>query len=209
MNPHEPHDPPELAIARQCTATSKRSGLRCRKSAMNERTVCLAHGGRTPRGVASPHLKHGRHSKLLHFRAPPTGKSRISDVPSDRICGAKTRAGSPCKNWGQRGSGRCRMHGGKSLYSIASPSFKHGWYSRYQPWVSLRRQEEERERRDRWVAARMKEIRAQRAEIEARAMAWREKNQIDWERVGPEIMGADWVFIDEIDASGEPDDISE
>lgn len=78
------------------------------------------------------------------------------------------------------------MHGGKSLYSIASPSFKHGWYSRYQPWVSLRRQEEERERRERWAAAVMKEIRAQRAEMEAQRLAEREKNwiDIDWECIG-------------------------
>lgn len=209
MNSRETHDPPGTTISRQCIAESKRSGVRCRKSAMKERTVCLAHGGRTPRGVASPHLKHGRHSKLLHFRAPPTGKSRISDVPSDRVCGAKTRAGTPCKNWGQRGTGRCRMHGGKSFYSIASPSFKHGWYSRYQPWVSLRRQEEERVRRDRWVAARMEEIRAQRAEQEARKQAQRDKERINWAEVGPTIMSAYVGLTDEHEAPSEPDETAE
>ena len=29
-------------------------------------------------------------------------------------CGAKTRAGTPCKNPAVRGKARCRMHGGKS-----------------------------------------------------------------------------------------------
>jgi len=32
---------------------------------MRGRTVCLANGGRTPRGVASPHFKTGRHSRSL------------------------------------------------------------------------------------------------------------------------------------------------
>lgn len=30
---------------------------------MRGRIVCLAHGGRTPRGVASPHFKTGHHSR--------------------------------------------------------------------------------------------------------------------------------------------------
>jgi translation elongation factor EF-G len=32
---------------------------------MKGRTVCLAHGGRTPRGVASPNFKTGRYSRSL------------------------------------------------------------------------------------------------------------------------------------------------
>lgn len=40
-------------------------------------------------------------------------------------CGAKTRAGSPCPNPAME-NGRCRMHGGKSLSGIASPTFVHG-----------------------------------------------------------------------------------
>ncbi len=209
MSSYETHDSPKMVIPRQCTATSKRTGERCRKSAMLGRTVCLAHGGRTPRGVASPHFKHGRHSKQLPFRPPPTGNTRISEVPSDRLCGAKTRAGTPCKNWGIRWNGRCRMHGGRSPGSIGSPSFKHGWYSRYQPWVNLRRQEEERVRRDRWVAARMEEIRSQRAEREARKQARRDKKRIDWVKVGPGIMSAFSGLTDEHKAPREPDDTAE
>jgi hypothetical protein len=32
---------------------------------MRGRSVCLAHGGRTPRGAASPHFKTGRYSRSL------------------------------------------------------------------------------------------------------------------------------------------------
>jgi hypothetical protein len=98
------------------------------------------------------------------------------------------------------------MHGGHSPKSIGSPSFKHGWYSQYQPWVGVRRQVEEGIRRDRWVAARMEEKRVQRAEREAREQARRDKERIDWAKVGPVIMSAFAGLTDEHEASGEPDD---
>lgn len=63
LRPHGSTDRDE--ITRQCTATSKRSGKRCRKPAMRGRAVCLAHGGRTPRGVESPHFQHGRYSRSM------------------------------------------------------------------------------------------------------------------------------------------------
>ncbi len=34
--------------------------------------------------------------------------------PAKQVCGARTRAGTPCKNWPIRGRSRCRLHGGKS-----------------------------------------------------------------------------------------------
>ncbi len=51
-------------------------------------------------------------------------------------CGAKTRAGSPCKNAGMP-NGRCRLHGGKSTgpktvagrRACARARTKHGRYS--------------------------------------------------------------------------------
>lgn len=52
----------------QCTATSKRSGERCRRAALTGRTVCYMHGGKTPRGIAHPNTTHGRHSKDLPTR---------------------------------------------------------------------------------------------------------------------------------------------
>lgn len=52
----------------QCTATSKRSGEQCKKMATIGSTKCAMHGGKTPRGIASPHLKHGKYSKVLPAR---------------------------------------------------------------------------------------------------------------------------------------------
>jgi hypothetical protein len=43
-------------------------------------------------------------------------------------CGAKNRNGAACHNWALP-SGRCRMHGGKSLSGIASPRLSSGKYS--------------------------------------------------------------------------------
>lgn len=54
----------------------------------------------------------------------------LTDVPADRRCGARTRAGPPCRNWGILPAGRCRLHGGKSYRGIASPRYRHGFYSR-------------------------------------------------------------------------------
>jgi hypothetical protein len=45
-------------------------------------------------------------------------------------CGARTRAGGYCKNAPIGDTGRCRMHGGKSLSGIAHPNYKHGKYSK-------------------------------------------------------------------------------
>ncbi len=50
----------------------------------------------------------------------------------NKLCGAKTRSGGTCKNRAMP-NGRCRMHGGKSLGGIASPTYKHGRYSKYLP----------------------------------------------------------------------------
>ena len=65
MDNHRPLGSNKTSITRQCTAKSKRSGEQCRKPAMKGRTVCLAHGGRTPRGVASPNFTTGRYSRSL------------------------------------------------------------------------------------------------------------------------------------------------
>lgn len=52
--------------------------------------------------------------------------------PESRICGAKRRNGEPCQGK-PMGNGRCRIHGGLSLKGMASPSWKHGKFSRYAP----------------------------------------------------------------------------
>lgn len=63
----------------QCTATSKRSGERCRDHAMKGKSVCFHHGGKSLRGVASPTLKHGGYSIDLPTRLQSTYLATESD----------------------------------------------------------------------------------------------------------------------------------
>ncbi len=83
--------------------------------------------------------------------------SNLQTVPEERRCNAKTRAGPPCKNWGMR-NGRCRMHGGKSYGGIASPQFKHGWYSTDPIYRYLRLRIERRERQVRRLRKQLEEL---------------------------------------------------
>lgn len=55
-----------------------------------------------------------------------------ADENGRRICGAKTRQGTPCQN-SPMANGRCRMHGGNAARGAALPQFKHGRYSKYLP----------------------------------------------------------------------------
>lgn len=79
MDDQQPHGSNDEAITRQCEATSKRSGKRCRKHAMRGRNVCLAHGGKTPRGTASPHFKTGRYSRSLPGRLVAAYEEAFND----------------------------------------------------------------------------------------------------------------------------------
>jgi hypothetical protein len=79
MDNRQPLGSTDEAITRQCEATSKRSGERCRKHAMRGRNVCLAHGGKTPRGAASPHFKTGRYSRSLPGRLVAAYEEALSD----------------------------------------------------------------------------------------------------------------------------------
>lgn len=45
------------------------------------------------------------------------------------FCGAKTRSGTPCKNW-PMANGRCRLHGGMSLSGKQHGRYKHGLYTK-------------------------------------------------------------------------------
>lgn len=63
----------------QCKAKSKRSGEQCKKSAVEGYEVCEIHGGKTPRGIASPHFKHGRYSKDIPARLAERYLEAISD----------------------------------------------------------------------------------------------------------------------------------
>ena len=52
----------------RCTAVSKRSGEHCRRAPTPGRSVCYYHGSKSPRGIASPNLTHGRYSQALPGR---------------------------------------------------------------------------------------------------------------------------------------------
>jgi hypothetical protein len=51
---------PELSP--QCGAKTRQGG-RCRNRPMINRQRCRMHGGASPRGLASPHFKHGRYTR--------------------------------------------------------------------------------------------------------------------------------------------------
>lgn len=50
-----------------------------------------------------------------------------------KICGAKTRKGTPCQRPPVPGRTRCKLHGGATLRGEESGTFKHGRYSKYMP----------------------------------------------------------------------------
>lgn len=102
----------------------------------------------------------------------------LMNVPEHRRCGAKTRDGDPCKNWGIPPSGRCRMHGGRSLRWFASPRWVHGQFSRYGFEATLARADRQRAaiqvRAERIVAAE-REVREAREARKAKrrpSFAW-------------------------------------
>lgn len=71
-------------------------------------------------------VDHQPREERMTFQAGP----RAADTPG--LCGARTRQPDhpPCRNFGMRPSGRCRLHGGRSLRGIASRTFVHGRYCR-------------------------------------------------------------------------------
>lgn len=54
-------------------------------------------------------------------------------VDGRAICGAKTRAGTPCQRSPLAGRTRCKLHGGASPRGVASPAFRHGRFSSVMP----------------------------------------------------------------------------
>lgn len=53
-----------------------------------------------------------------------------------KLCGARTRAGTPCKRVARQPQGRCKLHGGASLYGPAHPNWKHGRRSKHCAWMA-------------------------------------------------------------------------
>jgi hypothetical protein len=52
----------------RCRAKAKHSQERCRQAVVPGMEVCYYHGGKSPRGPASPHFRTGRYSKFLPAR---------------------------------------------------------------------------------------------------------------------------------------------
>jgi len=57
-----------LSDARQCNAKAKSTAKRCRLPAIKGSEKCRLHGGKTPKGEASPHFKHGKFSNYMPTR---------------------------------------------------------------------------------------------------------------------------------------------
>jgi hypothetical protein len=59
---------------------------------------------------------------------------RLANMAKAPRCGAKTRAGSPCKQAAVRGRARCRMHGGATgsggPCGNRNGNFRHGLWTR-------------------------------------------------------------------------------
>jgi hypothetical protein len=60
----QPHESLGNSMSRLCGAR-KKDGELCRAVAIEGRARCHYHGGKTPRGIASPHFRTGRYSKYL------------------------------------------------------------------------------------------------------------------------------------------------
>lgn len=63
----------------QCTAKAKSTGNQCNRSAVEGSTKCTVHGGLTPKGIASPHFKTGRHSKYIPVGIMDTYHAHLAD----------------------------------------------------------------------------------------------------------------------------------
>lgn len=70
-----------------------------------------------------------------HASETPKRRGRQPGEPgrrgNPRLCGAKNRAGEPCRALAIKGRTRCRLHGGRSPAGIGHPRYVHGFYSRY------------------------------------------------------------------------------
>jgi len=69
----------------QCTATSKRTGDRCRGNAITGRNVCYYHGGRTPRGRDCANFKTGLYSRDLPTRLAARYNAARNDPDLKRV----------------------------------------------------------------------------------------------------------------------------
>jgi hypothetical protein len=62
-----------------CGAKLKNGNGHCRRVPNTGRSRCHVHGGATPRGLSSPHFKHGRYSTALPERLAATYEAALRD----------------------------------------------------------------------------------------------------------------------------------
>lgn len=62
---HFDDDHPKWGGKSRCQAWSPNKGRQCAALCVRQKTKCQAHGGMTPNGLASPHIKHGLYSAYL------------------------------------------------------------------------------------------------------------------------------------------------
>lgn len=67
----------------KCSAKSKRSGVKCKNAAVTDSDKCRIHGGKSPKGMASPHFKSGQFSKLDYL--PKKLAGRIEKIYGDQL----------------------------------------------------------------------------------------------------------------------------
>jgi hypothetical protein len=74
----------------------------------------------------------------MTMEAHASGRLSLAKANGAPRCGAKTgTTGQPCKRLARKGSGRCRLHGGRStgpksaaaLSALRTKMTKHGWFS--------------------------------------------------------------------------------
>lgn len=68
-----------LAGKQRCKAWSVTQGRQCRRTVVPTYNVCDLHGGKTPRGVDSPHFKTGKFSKSLPDRLAVNYEQALSN----------------------------------------------------------------------------------------------------------------------------------
>ena len=127
-------------------------------------------GPRTLIGNGDDHMGTSFKEAALHWRFGP-------DWPGIR-CGAKTRAGPPCKKPAMRGKARCQLHGGKStgarttegLAKLSALHWKHGRCTKAAKAEAKRRAQVGRE-----IRSELRDIERDAIAAGTLARAWRDQ----------------------------------
>ena len=77
--------------SRRCTATSSRSGERCRKAAILGGTVCGTHGGRAPQVRSAANIRHA-HAKAMGLAGAVVEVMPMHADPATVVAGELSRS---------------------------------------------------------------------------------------------------------------------